>query len=279
MFYLSFLLVFQADLQIPRGPVSVATSDQPVRAGAASRMMFFTAAKSGLLSLKASEFTNRDLIISKLPTNAKVGARSLFYMKDDVSTEFIFTNESRTTLYYADNSSTYPLVSTKTCGPFVEISDIHITEVSSAASRIIVLDKGAAKVYSYAITPSGSSLCSSGVSMDMESPLWVQSLTAATPTLFIGNKTADGLEIGSYNSTTLANITDPTSNVDAALGSYSSNYASYTSSAKLTIAGSISNPSTGKIFTNYLQWQMGIGSTAAAGVMTAETATYEYLES
>jgi hypothetical protein len=73
--------------------------------------------------------------------------------------------------------------------------------------------------------------------------------------------------------------TDPTSNVDAALGSYSSNYASYTSSAKLTIAGSISNPSTGKIFTNYLQWQMGIGSTAAAGVMTAETATYEYLES
>lgn len=73
--------------------------------------------------------------------------------------------------------------------------------------------------------------------------------------------------------------TDPTVQVDTALGSYSSNYASYTSSAKLTVAGSISNPSTGKIFTNYLQWQMGVGSTASDGVMTAETTTYEYLES
>ncbi len=73
--------------------------------------------------------------------------------------------------------------------------------------------------------------------------------------------------------------TDPTAQIDTALGSWSNNYSSYTSSAKLTIAGSLSNPSTGKIFTNYLQWQLGIISTAAAGVMTAETATYEYLES
>ena len=73
--------------------------------------------------------------------------------------------------------------------------------------------------------------------------------------------------------------TDPTAQIDTVLGGWSNNYASFTSSAKLTIAGSITNPSTGKIFTNYLQWQMGVISTASAGVMTAETATYEYLES
>lgn len=73
--------------------------------------------------------------------------------------------------------------------------------------------------------------------------------------------------------------TDPTVNVDTILGGFSSNYAGYISSAKLTIAGSMTNPSTGKIFTNYLQWQMGVTTTAAAGIMTAETATYEYLES
>lgn len=73
--------------------------------------------------------------------------------------------------------------------------------------------------------------------------------------------------------------TDPTSNIDTALAGFSNNYTTYTSSAKLTIAGSLSNPSTGKIFTNYLQWQMAVTTTTAAGIMTAETATYEYLES
>lgn len=205
--FISLLIIGQADLQIPQGPISIMTSDQPVRAGASSRMMFFTGTKPGLLSLKASEFSNRDLIISKLPANMSVGSRSLFYMKDDVSTEFIFTNQNRTTLYYANNGGTYPIVSTKTCGPFSEISDIHITEVSGSASRVIILDKGANTVYSYSLTPSSASLCSSGVTLSLTSPQWVQSLTSATPTLYIGYQTSAGLQIRSYNSVTLAAAT------------------------------------------------------------------------
>lgn len=72
---------------------------------------------------------------------------------------------------------------------------------------------------------------------------------------------------------------DPTVQIDTALGSWSNNYTTYTSGAKLAIAGSIANPSTGKIYTNYLQMQAGIISTATPGIMTAETLTLEYLES
>ncbi len=73
--------------------------------------------------------------------------------------------------------------------------------------------------------------------------------------------------------------TDPTSQTTTALGSWTNNYTTYTSSAPLSLAGSISNPSTGKIQTNYLQMQMGIISTASAGVMSSETLTISYLES
>lgn len=73
--------------------------------------------------------------------------------------------------------------------------------------------------------------------------------------------------------------TDPTSQEDTALTSFDDNYADYTSSAPLSLAGSISNPSTGKIQTNYLQMQMSVGTTASAGVMSSETLTVSYLES
>lgn len=73
--------------------------------------------------------------------------------------------------------------------------------------------------------------------------------------------------------------TDPTAQVDTALGGWSNNYTTYTSSAKLTVAGSLANPSTGRIYTNYLQMQLGIISTASSGIMSAETLTLEYLES
>lgn len=72
---------------------------------------------------------------------------------------------------------------------------------------------------------------------------------------------------------------DPTAQVDAAVAGWSNNYAGYTSAAKLALAGSLANPATGKINTNYAQMQMGIISTAAAGVMASETLTMEYLES
>lgn len=76
-----------------------------------------------------------------------------------------------------------------------------------------------------------------------------------------------------------ATYTNPVAQADTALGSWSNNYAAQTSAAKLTIAGSLANPSTGKIYTNYLQMQMGVISTASAGIMSAETVTLEYLES
>ncbi len=72
---------------------------------------------------------------------------------------------------------------------------------------------------------------------------------------------------------------DPTTQVDTALTGWANNYAGYISTAALALAGSIANPSTGKINTNYAQMQMGIISTAVAGVMTAETMTFSYLES
>ena len=76
-----------------------------------------------------------------------------------------------------------------------------------------------------------------------------------------------------------ATYTNPVANADAALGTWSNNYAGYTSAAPLSIAGSIANPTTGKIQTNYAKMQMGVISTAAAGIMTAETLTFSYLES
>lgn len=72
---------------------------------------------------------------------------------------------------------------------------------------------------------------------------------------------------------------DPTSNEDTELSGFDDNYTDYTSSAPLSVAGSISNPSTGKITTNYIQMQMSIATTASAGVMSDETLTVSYLES
>lgn len=72
---------------------------------------------------------------------------------------------------------------------------------------------------------------------------------------------------------------DPTTQEDTALGSWANNYTSFTSGSPLSIAGSLSNPSTGKSFTNYLQMQMGVTDAASAGVMTAETLTFSWLES
>ena len=72
---------------------------------------------------------------------------------------------------------------------------------------------------------------------------------------------------------------NPVANADTVLGAYSNNYAGYTSAAPLSLAGSAASSATGKINTNYLQMQMGVGSGAASGVMTAETLTFSYLES
>lgn len=71
---------------------------------------------------------------------------------------------------------------------------------------------------------------------------------------------------------------NPLTQLDTPLTGWANDYASRTSLAKLDIAGSKANPATGKIYTNYLQMQMGVVSAAASGVMAAETTTLEYLE-
>lgn len=76
-----------------------------------------------------------------------------------------------------------------------------------------------------------------------------------------------------------ASYANPVSNADAALGSFSNNYAGYTSAAPLSLAGSAASNATGKVQTNYLQMQMSVVNGAASGVMTAETLTFSYLES
>lgn len=76
-----------------------------------------------------------------------------------------------------------------------------------------------------------------------------------------------------------AAYTDPTTQVDTALGSWADNYATYVSGSPLSLAGSSASNAVGKIITNYLQMQMQVGATASAGVMAAETLTFSYLES
>lgn len=73
--------------------------------------------------------------------------------------------------------------------------------------------------------------------------------------------------------------TDPTTQQATPLTGWTNNYATYTSGSPLNLAGSIVNPNTGKINTNYCQMQLGIISTAAVGVMSAQTITFSYLES
>lgn len=72
---------------------------------------------------------------------------------------------------------------------------------------------------------------------------------------------------------------DPTVQQATAISGWTNNYTGYTSGAPLSLAGSISNPSTGKINTNYALMQMGILSTVAVGVMSSQTITFSYLES
>jgi hypothetical protein len=53
--------------------------------------------------------------------------------------------------------------------------------------------------------------------------------------------------------------------------------ATYTASAPLSVAGSINNPSTGKI-SDYVVLQAAVGTTAVAGTLASETLTWRYDE-
>lgn len=52
----------------------------------------------------------------------------------------------------------------------------------------------------------------------------------------------------------------------------------YTSASPLSLTGSISNPDTGKVMTNYILLQATISTDAVAGSLSSETITYRYDE-
>lgn len=84
-----------------------------------------------------------------------------------------------------------------------------------------------------------------------------------------------GVQLGIRDNTYI----NPLTQTDSPYSGWTNNYTGYTSGSPLSLAGSMSNPSTGKIQTNYLQMQMGVTPSASAGVMSSETMTYGYLES
>lgn len=72
---------------------------------------------------------------------------------------------------------------------------------------------------------------------------------------------------------------NPITQAASPVAGWTNNFATFTSGAPLSLAGSIVNPNTGKINSNYCLFQLGITSAAAVGVMAAQTVTFSYLES
>jgi len=87
------------------------------------------------------------------------------------------------------------------------------------------------------------------------------------------------LKFGTRNSYTQATGTQDSTGDNAATGLSitMTDAATYTSASPLSLTGSISNPSTGKI-TDYLIVQSTISTSATAGTLSAETITFRYDE-
>lgn len=81
-----------------------------------------------------------------------------------------------------------------------------------------------------------------------------------------GTVGTSGDQLTSTNYTGLAPTTPPTDNAFT-----------YTSSAPLSVTGSITNPSTGN-FGNYVIFQYSVGTTASSGTSGQETYTWQYDE-
>jgi len=77
--------------------------------------------------------------------------------------------------------------------------------------------------------------------------------------------------------TTSSTYTDPTTQQDTALSGWTDNFGSYTSSSPLSVAGSISNPDTGRV-SDYVVLQLGVESTAEPGVQSSVQITMRYDE-
>ncbi|MDB5039274.1 MAG: hypothetical protein JWQ35_2802, partial [Bacteriovoracaceae bacterium] len=195
------------DLFIPRTPTSVFMADQQSTAGANDKLFMMTYSNPSILSVNLANIGNLQVTISKLPDQVVVGPSSLFYMKTNTRSDFVFTDQSRTSIFYGTNTSGTPIINRIACGPFTQISDIHLAEHSGSTTNLIVADKGANAVYSYVLTPnSTTALCTSGVSATVSSPQWLQSLSAANPTIYVGYSDSGGLKLRSYQSSDMTPI-------------------------------------------------------------------------
>ena len=91
-------------------------------------------------------------------------------------------------------------------------------------------------------------------------------------TMVIGQATTYVQATGSATTGILLNTTNYVTLTGAPVDVFT-----YTAGSPLAITGSISNPSTGKV-TNYVPFQMAVASTAAPGIVSAETLTMTYNE-
>lgn len=202
---------------LPSSPVRMIGPELRTGATPASDRLFVLPEKSGsgLMNFSSTDLkTNSDLLSVKFPEGFDVSSRSLLYTRTEDSLQVLFTNDARTRVYYGSYANTAGKtagtlsIDPKFCGEFQKISAIHFTEVAGAFSRMIVLDEGANKVYSYAINTSNSSLCTSEVSINIEKPLWVTSPDGSA-NIFIGSQYANQLRVGLYSGADLSVIVGP----------------------------------------------------------------------
>jgi DNA-binding beta-propeller fold protein YncE len=198
------------DLSFPKTPVRVFLPDlqAAVTSTGVAKVFYFMQDVPGVIAQNVVDFGNRDLEIAKIPDKVVVGSRSIFYMKRGTNDAFVFTDNSRKNVFYGTIASGYPVINRIECGPFSEISDIHLSETASnTIANLLVADKGANTVYSYVLAPnSTSALCTSQNSVTVPSPIFIQSLTQASPVAYVGYMDSGGLEIRSYDSGNLSAI-------------------------------------------------------------------------
>ncbi len=196
------------DLVLPKSPAQLLLGEVNANFTSSDFAYSLTADNPGLLSFSLAQLGNREFTISKLPQNVFLGARSLFYGKDNATADLIFTNNNRNYIYYATTTSGSAVVNVKSCGPFSEISDIHLTETAGGTTNyMIVADKGANTVYSYVLTPNSSTqLCTSQQTLTVLAPEWIRSTSGANPTVFLGYRDSTGLNLRSYQASDLASI-------------------------------------------------------------------------
>jgi len=195
-------------IRIPRGASLIKSPE--FRAGGANRRLYILPEYNspGLYSFESGDYTNRDLISTQLPQGFSVGSQSLFYIQSESTNDMVFTNQSRTRVYYATKTSGDIVVDPKFCGDFVNIIAIHLTAISGTLDRLVVADQGADKVYSYIIDTSDPSLCTNEESMNIVDPQWITApIFGAGPTyIYVGSRKTDELRVNRIQTSDMSSL-------------------------------------------------------------------------